>query len=101
MRSRYASCVASFGNLQHVESEFSFQMRQRIFIVSDSIAVLAAEFGIEQRHREVCAGAMTFVVRGVMRQGAERERVLVQVLRIAQQRRDKISTAHVVNQVAE
>src|SRR5437588_12948691 len=44
---------------------------------------------------------MSFVVRGVVRQCAERKRIFGQVLRIAQQRLDEIAAEHVMREIAE
>ena len=69
--------------------------------VRDTIAVLRAQLREQQRHRPIHRFRMSGVVRGIVRERAERERIFVDVLRVAEHRSDEIARAHVVEQVTE
>jgi hypothetical protein len=53
-------------------------------------------FEVEQRHRDVDCHAMAIVVGRVMRQRAQRECILVEILRLANQVEDKVAAPDVV-----
>ena len=69
--------------------------------VGDAVAVLRAKLGIHQRDRAIHRFGMTGVVGGVVRERAERERILVDVLRVAEEHFHEVAAADVVQQVAE
>ena len=58
-------------------------------------------FGILERHRPVDRDRVSRRVGGIVREAAEGEGVLVEVLRLADQADDEIARADVVHEVAE
>ena len=88
-------------DLEHVEAELRPDVRHRIIPIGHSTPVFPPQLGIQHRHRAVGGDAVPLGIGGIVLQRAERERIFVQVLRFADQRRDEIATADVMREIAE
>ena len=93
--------VALIRDFEDVEAEFGFQMSGGIFGVGDDVAVLVLQIGIEHRDGAIDGDGVAVVVCGVVGERAEREGVIVEILRIVQEGADEIGAANVVHDVAE
>ena len=93
--------IGAARRLDDVERELDHHVIGRRVRIGDDVAELGAKFWKHQRDRAVHRLGMADVVGGVVRERAEREGVLVDVVRLAQHRLDEIAGAHVVQQVAE
>ena len=92
--------IAVFRHLRHVEPELGFQMRGLVLGIADGLAKPRAQLRILDGHRLVdrrVAGD----VRRVVRQSAQGEGVLVNILTLAQQLEHEVAAADVVHQIAE
>ena len=76
-------------------------MRHRIVPIGHVISIFAPQLGIQHRHRPVGRDAVPLGIGGIVLQRAESERVFVEVLRLADQRRDEVPTADVMREIAE
>ena len=77
--------IAALRGLKHIEAELRLAVREGIVRIRDRIAEFQAQLRVEQRHRDIRRHAVAVVIGGVMRQRAQREGVLVQILRLANQ----------------
>jgi hypothetical protein len=93
--------IRSGRGLDDVEREFHQHVRRRRLRVRNVVPVLGLQLREHQRDRAVHCFGMPGVVGRVMGERAERERVLVQIARVANDRFNEIAAAHVVQQVAE
>ncbi len=87
--------------MHDVERELDDDVLVRRLRVGHDVAVLSLELGIHNRHGDVDRLRVPGGVVGVVSQGAECERELVDIARIAQQRFNEVARADVVHQVAE
>src|SRR5688500_9100793 len=88
------------GNLDHVEAELRFQMFRLSLRKSYRLPKLRLQLRILERHCHV-DGGVAGNVRRIMRQGAHSKSVLVRILALEQQLADEVSTANVMDQIAE
>src|SRR4051812_49259327 len=92
--------IAPLHHLENVEAELGLQMRARVLVVGDDVAVALAQLGVLAGgglvYRRVAVG-----VGGVVSEGAEGEGVLVWVLRFADEVGDEVAGADVVGHVGE
>jgi hypothetical protein len=93
-------CVTALGGLKYIETELGLGVRKRIVRVGNRIPEFQAQLRIEQGRRYVGGHAVSVVIRRVMRQRAQGERILVQILGVANQVRDEVAAPHVMRQVA-
>ena len=87
-------------HLHRVEPELGFQVRGLVLGIADGLAKLRPQLRILDRDRLVDRRVAGDVGR-IVRQGAQREGVLVGILALAQQFTNKVAAADVVHQVAE
>ena len=80
--------VAVLRDLQGVETKFDFQMRSLVLRITHRLAILRAQLGILNGDRLIDRW-MARDVRRVVRQGAERECVLVDILAFEDQFADE------------
>ena len=76
-------------------------MRHRVVPIRNGIPEFPPQLGIQHGDGAIGGDAVSLGVGGVVFQGAQRERVFVEVLRFAQQLRDEIAAANVVREIAE
>ena len=92
--------VAALRRLKHIESKLRLAVREGIVRICDGIAEFRAKLRVEQRHRDVGGHAVAIVVGREVRQRAQRERILVEILRLANQVDDEVAAADVMRQIA-
>ena len=88
-------------HFQHIKAEFSFDVRQRVFLIRHYIPIFLFQLGIQKRHRVVRSNAMAIRICGVMRHRAQRESVIVQVLGVVHHCENKIGAAYVMREVTK
>ena len=93
--------IAPLRHLQNVKAKFGAYVCERIILVSDGVAEFLFQIWIQDRNGSIRGDAMAIVVGGVVRQRAEREGVVVDVLGVVQQSTDEISAADIVGEVTE
>ena len=93
--------VATVRNEQHIERELHEDMLLRRFVIRHVVAKFFLQFGIDQRQGAVDGDRMSRVIRSVVTERPQRERVLVHVGCVTQQRLDEVSRFHVVQKVGE
>jgi hypothetical protein len=75
--------IVALRHLRHIETEFGLQMCRRVVRVSDLIAILGAQLRIFHGYRAIDGDRMAVIIRGVVRQSAQCEGQLIQVLSAA------------------
>jgi hypothetical protein len=78
-------------DLHHVEGELHHDVTFRILDVGDFVTVAGAQLGIFEGHRTIDAQRVARGIGDVMGQCAQRECVLVDVVRITKQLLDEIT----------
>jgi hypothetical protein len=86
-------------DFQHVEREFHHHVARRRVGIQDLRPILRAELGIDDRYATVDRNRMCDVVAHVVRERAERKRVLVDIPRVPHQRLDEITGPDVVDEI--
>jgi len=76
-------------------------VRERIFFIGDRVAVFSLQFGIEDGNGAIGGDAVSVVISRIMGERSQRESVAIQILGIAQKRKDEVPAADVVRQIAE
>jgi hypothetical protein len=87
-------------DLDSVEAEFCFQVSRLVLGIADGLAIFRAEFGILDGDCLINRG-VAGDIRCIVRQGAKRKGVLVNILTLEQQLANEVSAANVVHEVAE
>ena len=93
--------VVAARHLQDVEAELHSQVRSGIVGIGDRSPEFPGQLGVFERHRTVHGNPVALGVGGVVGQSAQREGILVEVLRFANHVEHKIAAAHIVHQIAE
>ena len=93
--------VIVFRHLHHIETELSFQMRGRVLCIGDLRAILGLQFRVHDGHRKIHRDGMAVIIAGIVRQGAEREGVLIEVLRLVNQGVDEVAAADIMHEVTK
>ena len=88
-------------DLEHVEAELRPDVRHRIIPIGHITSVFPPQLGIQHRHRAIGGNAVPLGIGGIVFQRAQSERIFVEVLRFADQRRDEIAAADVMREIAE
>ena len=76
-------------------------MRGRVLRIGDLLAVLDLQFRVHNGNREIHRDGMAIIIAGMVRQGAQREGVLVNVLRLVNQGVDEVAAANIMHQVTK
>jgi hypothetical protein len=92
--------MAILRDLHRVEAKFCFQVRRLALGIADGLSILRAQLGILDSNGLVDRG-VTGDVCCIVRQCAQREGVLVDILALEQHLTNKVSAAKVMHQVAE
>src|SRR3954465_7828332 len=87
-------------DLCHIEAELSAYMCHRVIVVCNTRTELLPQLWEVQRHRPVHR-RMSLGIGHVVRERAERKRILVRILALADQFFDEVAAAYVMHHVAE
>src|SRR5271157_1274924 len=88
-------------HLNHVEAKLHHNVFLRIIGVGNDVTVLLAYLRIQDGHRSVHRQRMADIVSRVVRQRAQGEGVLVEILSLPDHRFDEVGATNIVEKVAE
>src|SRR5208337_640319 len=92
--------ITVFGDLHHVEAELRFEMGGMVFCIPDGLSILGAQLWVLEGNGLI-DGGMAGYIRGIVRERAEGEGVLISILALRQQLADEIAATNVVDQITE
>jgi hypothetical protein len=87
--------------LKDIEREFGLAVGKRIVGIRYQVSELPTKLRVEQRNGPVSGPWVTVIIGGIVQQRPQGERVFIEVLRLADQVEDKITTPDIVRQLAE
>src|SRR5690348_8677952 len=93
--------ITLLGNFKYIESEFRLRVRQRILLVKNNVAEFVPQSWIEEGLGAICCQTVAVVIGRVVRKGADRKSVFVQILCVPKQGLNEIPTPYIMRQVAE
>src|SRR5436190_4952336 len=92
--------VETLRDVHRVETVLVDKMRCLVLSIADRLTKLCSQLRILDRDRLIDRG-VTGDIRRIVRQGAQREGILVDILIFEQKLADKVPAANVMHQVAE